>query len=93
MSEEPKPTGLVIGGVDQIDGAWHAIFEIHQPCDGAVERGWDGQHRHCKVVQRLVSPAVETELDAVALVLESRERLSPSPGAVLIGDWKGTAQS
>jgi hypothetical protein len=65
MKKKPLSRFLV-GGCDEIDGKWHAVFEIHSPCNG-------GEHRGCTVVERNVSPPLESKEAAIQAVLEIKD--------------------
>lgn len=61
-----RPNRILVGGCDEIDGKWHAIFEIHSPCRG-------GLHKDCVIVERNVSPPLESKEAAIQAVLEIRD--------------------
>lgn len=56
-----KPNRFLVGGCDEINGKWHAIFEIHSPCKG-------GEHKGCTVVERNVSPPLGSREEAIETV-------------------------
>ena len=64
--KKAKQTRFLVGGCDQIDGQWHAIFEIHSPCRG-------GQHIGCNVVERNVSPPLTSKEEAIQAVLAIKD--------------------
>jgi hypothetical protein len=77
-------TGSLICAVDQVDGTWRAVLECHEPCRG-------DKHRDCTVAMRIVSPPCASEVDAMALALESRDDFAAAVvagGATLASEWR-----
>lgn len=62
-----KPSRVLVGGCDIIDGTWRAIFEIHSPCDGSEK------HTGCTIVERNISPPLASKDAAIQAVLEIRD--------------------
>jgi hypothetical protein len=58
---------FLVGGVIDKDGKWHGFFETHQPCDGT------DQHLNCAISNRHVSPAYDTQGEAVAALYAMKD--------------------
>lgn len=61
-----KQSRFLVGGADVIDGTWRAIFEIHSPCKG-------GEHKGCVVLERNISPPMESQAAAIETVYAVRD--------------------
>jgi hypothetical protein len=63
MNKTPR---FFVGGCEQINGKWHAVFEVHSPCVGE-------DHKGCTVLERNVSPSYGTPQEAIDVVMAIKD--------------------
>lgn len=61
-----KPKKFLVGGITDIDGKWHAVFDTHCPCDGTPG------HSNCTTIDRRLSKAFDAKEDAIAAVYDMK---------------------
>lgn len=85
-----KIRGAIVAGIETDDrGRWRVVFEIHEPCR-APDSCDDSKHAECEIAFAVVSPMVDSELEATTLALEARDRAEQAfremLGVEFIGD-------
>ena len=71
MSERIR--GTVVAGIESDGERWHVVFELHEPCHAPTSCD-DSKHLECEVPFRVTSPPVDSELEAMTMALECRDR-------------------
>ena len=54
----------LIGGVNQVEGGWEAVIEVHHRCHGYV-------HQNCIVAEKWTTSPLPTQEEAVDMVEEA----------------------
>ncbi len=62
-----KSKKFLVGGITDIEGKWHGVFDTHYPCDGTPT------HSNCVTIERHLSKAFDTKEEAIAFVYETKD--------------------